>query len=218
MAVRTTLMPTKIRALLLFGAGAGLLSASPLPAQLVQVRPIADLSLPTRFSLKDGTLHVSQKVGLRFGARMTLIFSDRFDLTNAVSYSPGSATLHGGGKKFEFSSASQSLAAATAARYWVRPPDRPLSWEVHTGVGMVFGGRPSYLDLLDGSTLSAVLGTAVHYQVGRLLSLTLKAQERLLRVQFGEQDGGSARPFQVAFAVGFPFLSLGRNDGTTERP
>jgi hypothetical protein len=194
MAIRAKLIQTRVRALLLVGAGTATISLAPAPlqSQTVTLRPIANVSLPTKFSLRDGTLHVSQKVGFRFGARMTLRFSDRFDVTNA--------------ERIELRSGSHSIAGSTAARYWLRPPDRPLSWEMHTGVGMVFGGQPSYLDLFEASTLSAVLGTAVRYQVGQLVSFTVKLQQRLFKVRFGEQGGSNSRPLRMTFGVGFPIL------------
>jgi hypothetical protein len=151
-------------------------------------------------------IHLRQKVGFKFGARLIFTFNNRFDLTNTVTYSPGYAVLHGAGERFEVTSGSHSLAGATSARYWIRPPEGPLSWEVHTNLGMVFGGHPSYLDLFDGSTLSAVVGSALRYQWGRIVSFTLRVQERLFRLRFGDQDGGSSRPFQVSFGLGLPFL------------
>ncbi len=208
MAIRATLLETRVQGLLLLGAAAGLISASaaPLAAQQIEVRPIARFSLPTKFSLRDGTLQVSQRVGFRFGAQMTLAFNQRFDVTNAVTYSPGYATVSGSTKRVQVSSGAQSVAGVTAARYWIRPPDLPLSWEVHTGLGLVFGGQPSYLDLLDGSTMTAAVGTRVRYQFRQLVSFSLRVEQRLLRLQFGDQLGGSSRPFRVAFGVGLPFL------------
>ena len=211
MAVRSTLLQTRVRRLLVLGARVAPISLAALlvpllQAQTVTVRPIANVSLPTRVSLREGTLHVSQKVGFRFGARMTIRFSDRFDISNALTYSPGYATLHGAGKRFQLTSGSHVLAGSTAARYWIRPPGRPFSWELHTGAGMVFGGQPSYLDLFETSTLTAILGTAVRYQVGELVSLTVKVQHRLLKLRFGEQGGGNSRPLQMTFGVGFPIL------------
>lgn len=202
---------TRLRCLLLLGAGVPLASVpavAPLQGQVVTIRPIANFSVPTKFSLKNGTLNVSQKVGFRFGARMTLTFSDRFDINNAVVYSPGYAMLHAGGKLIQLRSGSHSLAATTAARYWLRPPGGPFAWEVHTAVGMAFGGQPSYLSLLESSTLSAALGTAVTYQVGQLVSLTLKLQQRLLKLHLGEHEtiGSSRRPLRVTFGVGLPIL------------
>jgi hypothetical protein len=209
MSVRATLLQTKIRGLLVSGAGITLavVPSAPLLGQVVQISPIANFSLPTKFSLKDGTLHVSQKVGFRFGARMTLTFNNRFDVTNAVTYSPGYATLHGEGKRISLTSGSHTIAGSTAARYWIRPPGQPLSWEVHTGVGLVFGGQPYYMDLFESSTMNAVLGTAVTYQIGQIVSLTMRLQQRLMRLRFGEQNGGSSRkPLQVTFGVGLPLL------------
>jgi hypothetical protein len=207
MAVRATTLQRRAWGLLLIGAGLGpIFLPAAVQAQIVQIRPIANLSVPTKISLREGTIHVSQKVGFRFGARMTLTFSERFDVTNTFTYSSGYATLHGAGKRIELSSGSHSLAGSTAARYWLRPPGRPLSWEMNTGVGMVIGGQPSYLDLFENSTLTAFLGTAVRYQVGQLVSFTLKLQQRLLRLQLGERDGGHSRSPQMAFGVGFPIL------------
>lgn len=208
MAIRATLLGTRVQWLLLLGAAAGLTSASavPLEAQQIEVRPIAKFSLPTKFSLQDGTLHVSQRVGVRFGAQMNVRLNERFDVTSAVTYSPGYATVSGSMKRVQVSSGAQSLAGATAARYWLRPRDLPLAWEVHSGVGLVFGGQPSYMELLDGSTMTASVGTSVRYRFRQLVSLSVRVEQRVLRLQFGDQLGGSSRPFRVAFGVGLPFL------------
>jgi hypothetical protein len=209
MAVRETLHGARFRArFLLLGCGAAsLVSISDLSAQVVQLRPIADLSLPTRFSFKDGSIHVRQKVGLTFGARMTLTFSDRFDVVSAVTYSPGDATLHGVGKRIELNTGAHSLGASTGARYWLRPPGGKLSWELNGGFGVVFGGRPTYEDLFEMSTVSGVIGTAWIYHIGRIVSLKLKVQERLFRVRFGALDPGRSKsPLQVSFGLGLPFL------------
>jgi hypothetical protein len=197
------------QALVLMGCTAALArgAGSTLQAQTVELRPLADLSFPTRFSMEDGTIHVRQKVGLALGARMTLICKDRFDVVTAVTYSPGYATLHGAGKRIDLATGAHSLGASTGARYWLLPPARKFSWEVHTGVGLVFGGQPSYEDLLASSTLSGVLGTTLAYQIGRIVSLKLRIQERLCRFSFGSRVAdSSSRPLQMSFGLGFPFL------------
>jgi hypothetical protein len=195
--------------LLFIGCAAALVGvpSSELQGQVVQLRPVADLSLPTRVSLRDGVIHVRQKVGMTFGARMTLTFSDRFDVVTAVTYSPGSATLHGAGKQIELASSGHTLGASTGARYWLRPPGGKFSWELHSGFGLVFGGQPAYEDLFESSTVSAVLGCSMVYHLGRIVSLKLRVQERLFRLRFGNLDSGrSKRPLQVSFGLGLPFL------------
>lgn len=182
-------------------------AASNLQAQVVLFRPVADLSLPTRISIEDGLLHVRQKFGVALGGRMTLHFNDRFDVVTAVTYSPGYATLHGGGKRFQFGSGTHSLNGSTGARYWLLPPPRKLSWEIHTGVGLVFGGQPSYEDLFESSVVSALLGSTLVYQVGRIVSLKLRISERLYRVRLGSGTPlSSKRPLQLSFGLGLPFL------------
>jgi hypothetical protein len=207
MAIRATRLEIRVGTLMLLGAGAPIsFAAAPLQAQTVTLRPIAHVSVPTKFSLREGTLNVSQKVALRLGARMTLTFNDRFDVTNTVTYTPGSATLYGAGERLKLQSGSHALSGASTARYWLRPQGGPLSWEMHTGVGMVFGGQPSYLDLFESPTMSAVLGTAVRYQWRDLLSFTMKVQHRLLKLRFGEEGVSNSKPLKVAFGVGFPIL------------
>ena len=179
----------------------------PLHAQTLQLRPHARLNLPTRFSLHNGMLHVRQKIGVTVGARLTLRFNPRFDVTAGVSYTPGYTVISGGGDRIDVGAGSHSLSASTGAQYWLRPPPQKLTWEVHTRVGMAFGGRPSYADLFESSTVSGVLGTALNYQIGRLVILKLRIQERLYRVRFGAHDIGRPKsPHQISFGLGLPFL------------
>lgn len=209
MAVRKALQGTRLRGcILLLGCGAAtLVPGSNLPAQVVQLRPVADVSLPTRFSLKNGTIHIRQKVGLTLGARMTVTFNDRFDVITAVTYSPGYATINAGGKRVAFDGGAHSLGSSASARYWVCPPGGKLSWELHGGLGMVFGGQPTYEDLFESSTVSGVLGSTWVYHIGRIVSLKLKLQERLFRLRFGMPSSGSSkRPLQLSFGLGLPFL------------
>ena len=98
---------------------------------------------------------------------MTLTFNDRFAMVTAVSYRPGYATLHGAGKRIELASGSHSLGASTGARYWLLRPGQNLSWEMHSALGLVFGGSPAYQDLFGSSTVSAVLGSTLAYRIGR---------------------------------------------------
>ena len=198
-------------AVILMGCTAALAcgAGSHLQAQTIEIRPLTNLSLPTRFSMENGTIHVRQKIGLTLGARMIVNFNPRFDVVTAVTYSPGTATLHGAGKRLELATSAHTLGASTVARYWLLPPSplKKLSWEVHTGLGLLFGGQPSYEDLLASSTLSAVLGTTVAYQIGRIVSLKLRIQERLCRFEFGSMvNRRSSRPLQISFGLGFPFL------------
>jgi hypothetical protein len=152
-------------------------------------------------------LHVRQKVGVTVGARLTLIFNDRFDVVTGVTYSPGYAMFRGAGKQIDLGTGSHVLTGATGARYWLLPPPRMLSWEVHTGMGVVFGGQPAYEDLFESSTVSGILGTTVRYQIGRIVTLKLRIQERLYRVRFGGGDPGNSRPpLQVSFGMDLPFV------------
>jgi hypothetical protein len=163
--------------------------------------------MPTRISLKDGVLHVRQKLGVSFGARLTLTFSDRFDVVTGLTYIPGYAVFRGAGKQIALGTGSHVLTGSTGARYWLLSPEQMLSWEVHTGLGVAFGGQEAYEDLFESSTVSGIIGTMVRYQIGRIVRLQLRVQERLFRARFGPGHTGSSRsPLQVTFGVAFPFL------------
>jgi hypothetical protein len=182
-------------------------SSSELNAQKVQLRPLAGFYLPTRISVHDRLLQVRQKIGVTMGARLTISFNDRFDVVTGVTYIPGYATLRGAGKRFDVAGSSHLLTAVTGARYWLLPPERKLAWEMHTGFGVAFGGQPAYEDLFESSTVSGILGTSVRYQLGRIVSLHLRVQERLYRVRFGGLDSGSSKPpLQITFGLGLPFV------------
>ena len=196
------------RFLYLMGAAALVCSWSPgLNAQQVQFRPQASLSLPTQISFQNRVLHVRQKIGLTIGARMILTFNERFEVVTGVTYMPGYVMFHGAGKTIDVATGSHVLAGTTGARYWLLPPARMLSWEVYTALGLVFGGQPAYEDLFETSTVSGILGTTVHYQIGQIVSLRLRIQDRLYRVRFGQREPVSSRsPLQISFGLGLPFL------------
>jgi hypothetical protein len=180
--------------------------SSDLNAQKMQLRPHIGLSLPTRISLQNGLLHVRQKIGMTVGARFTVTFNRRFDAVTGVTYSPGYARFHGAGQRMDVSTGSHLLSAATGARYWLLPPARALSWEVHTGLGVVFGGQPAYVDLFESSTVSGIIGTSVRYQIGRIMGFRLRVRERLYRVRFGSSAAGNSRsPLQISFGLDLPF-------------
>jgi hypothetical protein len=203
--------PSKQRFWYLLGFTAALVCSwgSELSAQEVQLRQQASLYLPTQISIQNGVLHVRQKIGVTLGARLTLTFNERFAVVTGVSYMPGYATIHGAGKRIEFGTRSHLLSASTGARYWLRTPARALSWEVHVGLGAAFGGQPAYEDLFESSTVTAILGTTVRYQIARIVSLQMRIQDRLYRVRLGPGDAGSSKsPLRVSFGLGLPFLRL----------
>jgi hypothetical protein len=198
-----------LRAAALLVCGAVLICSplSDLHAQRLEFRPMSGLYLPTRISLKGGSLDVQQKLGFRVGARLALIFSDRFDVVTAVTYIPGYAIFRGAGKEIKLRTASHTLSGSTTARYWLKSPVQMLAWEIHAGLGVGFGGQAVYQDLFETSTVSGLVGTMVRYQMGRLVRLQLGLQARLFRARFGPGDPPSKRsPIQVAFGLGLPFL------------
>lgn len=179
-----------------------------LEAQEARFRPHVGLYLPTRISTQDGVLHIRQKIGVTVGARVTLTYSDRFDVVTGITYMPGYVAFHRSGERFNVGSSAHSLSASTGARYWLLPPSAGmLSWEIHTGLGVGMGGQAAYKDLFENAVLTGVVGTVVRYQVGQLVSLTLKVQERLCRIRLGGAALATSRsPFDVSFGLGLPFL------------
>jgi hypothetical protein len=186
---------------------AGAFQASELNAQKVQLRPQAGLYLPSRISIQDRGLDVQQKIGVTIGARLTFTFNERFQMVTGITYMPGYAMFHGAGTRINIRTASHLLTGTTAARYWLLPPARLLSWDVHTGFGVGFGGQAAYVDLFESSTVSGILGTTVRYQIGRIVILHLRVQERLYRVRFGGRNPGSSTPpLQISFGLSLPFV------------
>jgi hypothetical protein len=182
-----------------------------LDAQQVQLRHHARFDMPTRISVQNGTLNVSQRIGMSLGSRLTITFNPRFALIGGVTYIPGYATIHAAGKRIEVGTGAHLLSTTIGARYWLVPAEQKLSWEVQTVVGLIAGGQRAYKELFDGSTLSGALATTVRYQIGRIVRLQLRVQERLYRVHFGAGDPGSSKPLRVSFGLCFTFLDLAQN-------
>jgi hypothetical protein len=144
--------------------------SSELGAQEVHLRPQLGLYLPTKVSIQNGVLHIRQKVGVKAGGRLTLSFSDRFDVVTGITYMPGYALFHQADEEFELASGAHVLTATTGAQYWVIPPVEVFSWEVHSGMGLVFGGQPASDDLFTSSTVTGIVGTTLRYRVGQIVS------------------------------------------------
>jgi hypothetical protein len=200
-ALKSAMALSSIAAVLLCAGSSGL------RAQEVHLRPQLGLYLPTKVSIQNGVLHIRQKVGLKAGARLTLSFNERFDVVTGVTYMPGYAMFHRAGEEFELATGSHVLAATTGAQYWLIPPAEVFSWEVHSGVGLVFGGQPASDDLFASSTVTGIVGTTIRYRVGQIVSLQLRVQDRIYRVRTGTTEPAKPRsPLQLSFGLGFPFL------------
>ena len=157
-------------------------------------------------SIQKGQLHVSQRIGVAVGARLIISFNRRFDAVTGVSYSPGYAMVRGAANRFSVITGAHVLSAASEVRYWLRPLGRRLSWEVHTGVGIVFGSEPAYQDLFESSTVSGIIGTTVRYRIGRIVGLRVRIQDRLYRVGFGNRSTGRpSSPLRLSFGLDLPF-------------
>ena len=181
----------------------------PLQGQRLELRPLVGLELPTSVSLRRDGLQVRQKLSAFVGARLDAIWSSRFDVVTELRYAPGSAVLRGTSNDIELGTSAHLLSLATRARYWLLPPAGRFAWEVHTGVGTVFGGTREFGGLFRRSLLSGVLGTVLRCRVVRQVSIEVQVQQRLFRVYLaGEDPGSSRRPLRVSFGIGLPVRGL----------
>jgi hypothetical protein len=204
--VATRLTQGRSRAVLVWAALFACCWTAPLHSQHLSLRPQANLSLPTRFAIRNSQIHVGQRLGVAVGARLTLSFNRRFDAAAGVSYSPGYALVQGAGRRFSVATGTHVLAVSSDARYWLRAFTRRFSWEVHTGVGIVFGGAPAYQDLFESSTMGGIVGTTVRYRVGRVVGLRLRIDDRAYRVRFGIRTASrSSSPLHLSLGLDLPF-------------
>jgi hypothetical protein len=210
----TCLRPQRLlvrNAVLLLGWGAAVVCgwSSSLKAQDVRLRPYAGLSLPTRVSVQNGLIQLGQRLSLTVGSRLTVTWNQRFQVVTGIAYSPGYVVLHAAGRRVGVASGSHLLTATADARYWLLPPTRTFSWEVHTALGVVFGGQLAYKDLFESSTVSGIVGTMMHYQIGRVVGFRLRVQDRLYRLRFGEQTASRSKSLlRISFGLDLPFRKL----------
>lgn len=179
---------------------------SSLQAQEVQFYQRAGFYVPTRLSLRDGSIELRQSVGIKLGAGVTIRFNPRFDLVTAVTYIPGYAEFRGEGKRLELATRHHWFGASVGTRHRMASPWKQLTWELTSSLGMAAGGE-GFENLFESSTISAVVGTMVRYQVGRWVRLQMRIQERLCRFRLDGADAPGGKPFRVAVSLGFPFLA-----------
>jgi hypothetical protein len=56
--------------------------------------------------------------------------------------------------------------------------------------------------------VTGTLGTTVRYQIGRIVSLQLRVQDRLYRVRFGGPNPAGQPPLHISFGLALPFVEL----------
>lgn len=206
-----------------------LFAAGPLLAQVgapaarkgLSITPYIGVNIPTKdlYSIGSGTSAQATKiaVGLTFGGRLGIGLGRRLGIEGDVGYSPGSVDVQTGtGGTTTFNQDVRILSGSGRVTLYLIPRTSPFWIGVSGGVGAVrhtfktgTSGSPT---VKPGTNVGGVLGAAAGIRIGRLLAISVGAEDYLYNASFDVNGQKTAERKQhdirITGGVRVPFLGF----------
>lgn len=184
--------------------GLAVLSAVPAVAQRVSLSPTIGVYIPTSELVKAANgEEFKQEIGLAVGGRLGLDFSPRFGILTSVAYVPSDLrfTLN----QTETKTDANLLFGTARATLYVVPTTSPVWLSLNAGASLVKRGGDAYEGVEDKSDIGGVVGTAVGFNLGGMLSFYVTAEDHIYGTTFVDPGTLEEKRTQhdVQLAVGF---------------
>ncbi len=183
--------------------------------------PYLGINYPTQdlFRLTSGEIK-KIKLGLVVGGRVGIWFSSRIGIETDVGYSPASVEIDSTGANL-----NQDVTIITGSAkltVWLLPRDGVVSFALSGGVGAVRhdikastvntpGGVVTTPEI-KGTNVGGVAGATIGFRLGRVVALTLSAEDYLYNASFDASnvETGSRRQHDIRASLGvhLPFLGF----------
>jgi len=183
------------------------LAARPAAAQRVSISPTIGIYIPTSevVNAVSGE-EFKQEIALAVGGRLGLTLSPRFGIETSVSYVPSNLRLTLDDS--ETTTAANLLFGTARATLHVIPWTQPVWLSLNGGVSLVKRGGEAYEAVDDDTAVGGVVGAAVGFRLGSLLSFYVAAEDYIYGTRFQESTLGdesrTQNDVQVAVGFGFP--------------
>jgi hypothetical protein len=177
---------------------------TPARAQRVSLSPTIGVYIPTSELLKAANgQEFKQEIGLAVGGRLGLDFSPRFGIVTSVSYVPSS--LRFTFNQTETKTDANLLFGTARATLYVIPTTNPVWFNLNGGASLVKRGGTAYETAEDKTDVGGVVGTAVGFNLGSLLSFYVAAEDYIYGTSFVDAATGEEKRTQndVQIALGF---------------
>jgi hypothetical protein len=199
------------RVLVLALAGALLPAAA--SAQKVSLSPTIGVYIPTTELVKAANGdEFKQEVGLAVGGRLAVNFSPRFGILTTGTYVPSDL-------KIDLQTGEQPKQKANLffgslrATYFVVPVTSPVWFNVSGGGSYVRRSGDAYENATDKDDIGGVVGTAVGFHLGSMLSFYVAADDYIYGTHIDEAtfeaDKKTQNDVHLSLGFGIP-LSSGR--------
>lgn len=206
------------------------LGATPLAAQVgapgqktgLSITPYFGVLVPTQdlFSYQNGTATQVTKVsiGLVFGGRLGIGFSQRIGFEGDVGYSPGSVDIDAGGSQTTttFNQDVRILSGSGRLTFYLIPRTSPFWLGVSGGVGATRhtfkAGSVGSPTVKPGTDVGGVFGASAGIRLGRIIAFNFGAEDYLYNASFDVNNVKTAEKKQHDWrftgGIRFPFLGF----------
>jgi hypothetical protein len=183
------------------------LGASSAEAQRLSLSPTIGVYIPTSELVKatEGE-EFKQEVALSVGGRLGVTISPRFGVETSVSYVPSKLrfTLD----QTQTTTDANLLLGTVRATFHAIPMTSPVWLTLNGGASLIRRGGDAYAEAEDKSDVGGVVGAAVGFRLGGMLSFYVAAEDYIYgsRVEgtgLGEESQ-TQNDVQLAFGFGFP--------------
>jgi hypothetical protein len=189
----------------LFALTIGLaLCITPAGAQRVSLSPTIGVYIPTSELIKAANgQEFKQEIALAVGGRLGVNFSRRLGVVTSVTYVPSS--LRFTFNQNETKTDANLLFGTARATVYVIPTTSPVWLNLNAGASLVKRGGAAYDSLADKTDIGGVVGTAVGFNLGSLLSFYVAAEDYIYGTTFVESGTLEEKRTQndIQLAVGF---------------
>ncbi len=178
----------------------------PLYAQRLSLSPTVGVYIPTTELIKAANgQQFKQEIGLALGGRLGVSISPRFGIETSISYVPSKLrfTLD---QTATTSDANLLFGTARAAVH-VIPFTKPVWLTLNAGASLVKRGGDAYRNAADKTDVGGVVGAAVGFNLGAMLSFYVAADDYIYGTRIADPTLATKQAqndIQIAFGFGLP--------------